>query len=63
MSAKNSVVAIFDSHERAEDAIRELEKSGFDMKKLSIIGKDYHTDRSEANSTTVHSEELATVGA
>ncbi|MGO9468183.1 MAG: general stress protein [Isosphaeraceae bacterium] len=44
MSDKNSVVAIFDSHERVEDAIRELEKSGFDMKKLSIIGKDYHTE-------------------
>jgi uncharacterized membrane protein len=44
MSNKNSVVAIFDSHDRAEDAIRELQKSGFDMKKLSIIGKDYHTE-------------------
>ena len=43
-SDKNSVVAIFESHERAEDAIRELQKSGFDMKKLSIIGKDYHTE-------------------
>jgi uncharacterized membrane protein len=44
MSDKNSIVAIFDSHDRAEDAIRELQKSGFDMKKLSIIGKDYHTE-------------------
>ncbi len=44
MSDKNSVVAIFDSHDRAEDAIRELQKSGFDMKKLSIVGKDYHTE-------------------
>ncbi len=44
MSDKNSVVAIFDSHDRAEDAIRELQKNGFDMKKLSIIGKDYHTE-------------------
>jgi hypothetical protein len=44
MSEKNSVVAIFESHERAEDAIRELEKSGFDMKKLSIIGRDYHSE-------------------
>jgi uncharacterized membrane protein len=44
MSDKNSVVAIFNSHDRAEDAIRELQKSGFDMKKLSIIGKDYHTE-------------------
>jgi hypothetical protein len=44
MSDKNSVVAIFESHERAEEAIRELQNSGFDMKKLSIIGKDYHTE-------------------
>ncbi len=44
MSEKNSVVAIFESHTQAEDAVRELQKSGFDMKKLSIVGKDYHTD-------------------
>ena len=44
MSEKNSVVAIFESHNQAEDAVRELQKDGFDMKKLSIVGKDYHTD-------------------
>ena len=44
MSEKNSVVAIFESHSQAEDAVCELQKSGFDMKKLSIVGKDYHTD-------------------
>jgi uncharacterized membrane protein len=44
MSEKNSVVAIFESHDQAEDAVRELQKDGFDMKKLSIVGKDYHTD-------------------
>ena len=44
MSEKNSVVAIFPSHSQAEDAVRELQKDGFDMKKLSIVGKDYHTD-------------------
>ena len=44
MSAKNSVVAIFQSHSQAEDAVRELQKDGFDMKKLSIIGRDYHTE-------------------
>jgi uncharacterized membrane protein len=44
MSEKNSVVAIFDSHNQAEDAVRELQKDGFDMKKLSIVGKDYHTE-------------------
>ncbi len=44
MSNTNSVVAVFESHEQAEDAIRELQKDGFDMKKLSIVGKNYHTD-------------------
>src|SRR5271166_5886861 len=44
MSAMNSIVAVFATHTQAEDAIRELQKSGFDMKKLSIVGKDYHTD-------------------
>jgi len=44
MSGKNSVVAIFESHTQAEDVVRELQKSGFDMKKLSIVGKDDHTD-------------------
>ena len=44
MSEMNSVVALFASHNQAEDAVRELEKDGFDMKKLSIVGKDYHTD-------------------
>ena len=44
MSEQNSVVAIFESHNQAEDGVRELQKSGFDMKKLSIVGRDYHTD-------------------
>jgi uncharacterized membrane protein len=44
MSNTNSVVAVFGSHDQAEAAIRELQKDGFDMKKLSIVGKDYHTE-------------------
>jgi uncharacterized membrane protein len=44
MSLSNTAVAVFHSHEAAEKAIRELEKSGFDMKTLSIVGKDYHTE-------------------
>ena len=27
-----------------EAAIKELQQSGFDMKQLSIVGRDYHTD-------------------
>ena len=44
MSETNSVVAIYGTHDKAEQAVKELQKSGFDMKKLSIVGKDYHTD-------------------
>ena len=44
MSEKNAVVAIYETHAQAEEALRELQKSGFDMTKLSIIGKDYHTE-------------------
>jgi len=39
----NSIVAIFKSHLEAEAAIKDLQQSGFDMKKLSIVGRDYHT--------------------
>jgi len=44
MSNKNSVVAIYDTHASAEHAVQVLQQSGFDMKKLSIVGKDYQTD-------------------
>jgi len=40
----NAVVAIYKSHPEAEAAIKELQQTGFDMKKLSIVGRDYHTD-------------------
>jgi hypothetical protein len=40
----DSVVAVYDSHAAAEAAVRKLAKSGFDMKTLSIIGKDYSTE-------------------
>jgi len=39
----NSVVAIFGEHSAAENAIKELKNSGFDVKKLSIIGQDYRS--------------------
>ena len=43
-SENNSAVAIYNSHIDAEAAVKELQKSGFNMKKLSIVGKDYHTE-------------------
>ena len=37
------IVAVYDSHEDAERAITQLSASSFDIKQVSIIGKDYHT--------------------
>ena len=40
----NSVVATFAQHTQAETAVKELKNSGFNVKKLSIVGRDYHTE-------------------
>jgi uncharacterized membrane protein len=44
MSERNAVVAVYDTHEGAEEAVKELQRRGIDMRTLSIIGKDTHTD-------------------
>jgi uncharacterized membrane protein len=44
MTDTNAAIAVYDRHSEAEDAVKELQKSGFNMKKLSVVGKDYHTD-------------------
>ena len=33
-----TTVAIYKSHAEAEAAVKELQQSGFDLKKLSIVG-------------------------
>jgi uncharacterized membrane protein len=44
MTDDKAMVAIYDNHRHAEEAIDKLHKNGYDMKKLSIVGKDYQTD-------------------
>lgn len=44
MDKNHSVVALYHSHPEAEAAVKELQQAGFDMKKLSIVGRDYHSD-------------------
>lgn len=44
MDIINSVVAVFDDHAAAESAVKKLSDAGFDMKKLSVVGKGYHTE-------------------
>lgn len=44
MNDQQATVAVYDTHELAEEAVGKLQKAGYDMKKLSIVGKDYHTN-------------------
>lgn len=41
---QNAILAVFESHKQAEDAVRAMQRSGFDMRKLSIVGKGYHNE-------------------
>ena len=40
----SAVVALYKTHNEAELAIKELQLGGFDLKKVSIVGRDYRTD-------------------
>ena len=44
MANEDACVATFPSHVEAETAIKALQQAGFEMKKLSIVGKDYHSE-------------------
>jgi hypothetical protein len=43
MSDKHEVITMCPTHVEAEAAVLELQKAGFDMHKISIIGQDYQT--------------------
>jgi len=44
MSTNNSVVAVYSTHTEADQAVKELQRGGVDLRKLSIVGMGYHTD-------------------
>jgi len=44
MSDLDAVVAVYATHVEAEEAVKELQHRGIDMRTLSIVGKDTHTD-------------------
>ncbi len=44
MTDANSVVAVYNSHTDAEKALAKLSAASFDITKVSILGKDYHTE-------------------
>lgn len=41
---RSFAIATFTNHPAAENAIQELSQRGFDIKKLSIVGRDYHSE-------------------
>jgi uncharacterized membrane protein len=36
--------ALYDTHAQAEQAVADLQASGYDMTQLSIVGQEYHTE-------------------
>ncbi|MBB6050802.1 PRC-barrel domain-containing protein [Armatimonas rosea] len=43
-TAKSSFIALYATHAEADAAIHDLQRQGFDMTKLSLIGQDPHTE-------------------
>lgn len=37
----NSIVAVYKTHQEAEDAVRQLERAGIPLNKISIIGRNF----------------------
>ena len=68
MSEKNSIVVVYDSHEDAEAGVKELQKAQFDIRKLSILGPEYHTEEhtfegaDAAGDPTANSADLYSIG-
>lgn len=44
MAQENPPVYVFNTHDEAEEAIQALSRTGFDVKKLSLVGKGYHSE-------------------
>ena len=44
ITSEHSIVALYDTHLGAEAAVRALQQGGLDMQRLSIVGKDFHTE-------------------
>jgi hypothetical protein len=41
---EESVVAVYGTHAAAESAVKAVQQAGIDMRKLSIVGKGFHTE-------------------
>src|SRR5215213_4593745 len=48
----DAVLAIYATRPQAEEAVKALQHASFDMRKLSILGRDYHTEQDVSATTT-----------
>ncbi|WP_144149159.1 general stress protein [Paraburkholderia sp. BCC1884] len=53
MNQDSTVVSTFTSHSAADEAIKELSRNGFDMTRLSVVGKGYHSEEHAVGFYTV----------
>ena len=44
MIEENSVIAVYQRHTEADEAVKKLQHGGVDLHNLSIVGKGYHTE-------------------
>lgn len=44
MTAHSAVVAVFDHHHQAEEAVKKLADAGIEITKVNIVGKSCHTE-------------------
>jgi hypothetical protein len=44
MAENDTVIAVFTDHQGAEAGIKKLAEAGLDMKKLTLVGKGYHSE-------------------
>ena len=45
MSQENSVVGVYENMSAAENAVRSLDKGGFPIKQISIVGQDLQSEK------------------
>ena len=44
MNHNHVITVLYDTHEQAEQAVKQLQHHGYDMQQLSIVGRDYHAE-------------------
>jgi hypothetical protein len=53
MTEATNVVAVYPDHEAAEQGVTKLRDASFDVTRLSIIGKDHHTEEKTVGYYTI----------